>query len=238
MKNTIIRMNHMKLLKRRIKIIIFNWVNRKRKIIIKDDVYFNNQTSFEGNNIIYSGSQINDSSIGYGTYLAHNCKLPNSIIGKFCSIGDNSRIVFGQHPTNKFVSTHPAFFSTKCQGGFTYSNTDVFEEHKYANDAKKSVIIGNDVWIGQNVLIMEGVKIADGSVIGTGAIVTKDTEPYSINIGIPSKKIKYRFSEEERRFLLELKWWDKGEDWILKNKTYFEDVGLFYDEFLNIKDKN
>ncbi|MCM2535832.1 hypothetical protein NDK43_30565 [Neobacillus pocheonensis] len=84
---------------------------------------------------------------------------------------------------------------------------------------------------------MEGVKIADGSVIGTGAIVTKDTEPYSINIGIPSKKIKYRFSEEERQFLLNLKWWDKGEDWILKNKTYFEDVGLLYDEFCNSKDQ-
>lgn len=232
------KVKFMKKLKRKLKIKLFNWINRNKKIIIHDDVYFNSKTFFGGNNIIYSGCQINDSSIGYGTYLSHNCKFPNSIIGKFCSIGENSRVVFGQHPVNKFVSTHPAFYSTKCQAGFTYTNIDLFQEHKYANDEKKSVIIGNDVWIGQNVLIMEGVKIADGSVIGTGAIVTKDTEPFSINVGIPAKKIKYRFNEEERQFLLEFKWWDKDEDWIIKNKNYFEDVRLFYEEFRNFKDQN
>ncbi|MED0935332.1 CatB-related O-acetyltransferase [Bacillus mobilis] len=228
----------MKKIKRKLKIFLFNWMNRRRNIIIKDDVYINSNTYLEGNNRIYNGSQINNSSIGYGTYLAHDCKIPNSQIGRYCSIGDGSRIVFGQHPTNKFVSIHPAFYSTKGQGGFTYSSADIFQEHKYANDEKKSVIIGNDVWIGQDVLIMEGVKIADGSIIGTGAIVTKDTEPFSINVGIPAKKIKYRFNEEERNFLLKFKWWDQKEDWIIKNKSYFEDVGLFYDKFNHFKDQN
>lgn len=223
----------MRRLKKNLKIKLFNWKNRERNITLKEDVYFNNQTSLEGNNIVYGGTQINDSHIGYGTYISHNCKLPHSIIGRYCSIGENSKIVFGQHPTSKFISTHPAFYSTKCQAGFSYVETDMFKEHKYANEEDKSVIIGNDVWIGQNVLIMEGVKIADGSVVGTGAIVTKDTEPFSINVGVPARKVKYRFNEAERQFLLELKWWDKGEGWIIKNKNYFRDVGLFYDEFNN-----
>ncbi|MEB2289966.1 CatB-related O-acetyltransferase [Priestia megaterium] len=225
----------MKNIKRNLRRILFNSLNKDKKIVIKSNVYFNNETYFEGNNIIYSGSQVNNSSIGYGTYLSHNCKFPNSLIGRYCSIGENSRIIFGQHPTQRFVSTHPAFYSIQKQAGFTYSDTNLFEEHKFVDNQKRSVMIGNDVWIGQNVQIMEGVRIADGSVIGTGAIVTKDTEPYSINIGVPSRPLKYRFNEQQRSFLLELKWWDKKEDWILENKKYFEDVDLFYDKFTSFK---
>ena len=174
-------------MKRKLKILLFNWRNRRKNIIIKDDVYVNSNTYLEGNNIIYKGSQINNSFIGYGTYLAHNCKIPNSYIGKYCSIGDGCRIVFGQHPTNKFVSIHPAFYSTKGQGGFTYSSTDIFQEHKYANDEKIC-----NYWkrcLDRARCTDYGrCKIADGSIIGTGAIVTKDTEPFSINVGVPAKK--------------------------------------------------
>lgn len=226
-------------LKRKVKTKIYNQLNKKKSVVIKENVYFNKKTNLEGKNIIYSGCQINDSHIGFGTYLSHNCKLPNTVIGKYCSVGEGSKIIFGQHPVSKFVSTHPAFYSTKCQAGFTYSEKDLFEEHKYANEEKKSVVIGNDVWIGQNVLIFEGVNIADGSVIGTGAIVTKDTEPYSINAGIPSKKLKNRFTKEETEFLTEFKWWSKSEEWIFENRKYFEDVGHFYEDFksFNIKNK-
>ncbi len=224
--------------KRNLKIALFNKLNKNKKITIEKDVNFNKNTIFKGNNIIYSGTQINNTVIGYGTYLSHNCKFPNSIIGNFCSVGENSKIIFGQHPTQKFVSTHPAFYSTKHQAGFTYSSRDKFSEHRYVNGSEKSVVIGNDVWIGQDVLIMEGVNIADGSIIGSGAIVIKDTEPYSINVGVPSKKIKYRFTEEERNFLLDFKWWDKSESWILENNKMFEDVELFYDKFNRWKNKS
>ncbi|WP_035321988.1 CatB-related O-acetyltransferase [Peribacillus kribbensis] len=218
-------------IKRKIKIKLFNQLNRRKNVVIKENVNFNRNTQLEGNNIIYSGCQINNTIVGYGTYLSHNCRLPNSVVGKFCSIGENTKIIFGQHPTKKFVSTHPAFYSTKLQAGFTYVSRDLFEEHRYVNNLNKSVVIGNDTWIGQNVLIMEGVTIADGSVIGSGAIVTKDTEPYSINVGVPARKIKYRFQEKERQFLLRFKWWDKGEEWISSNKNYLEDVTTFYDKF-------
>jgi len=39
---------------------------------------------------------------------------------------------------------------------------------------------------------MAGVTIADGCVIGAGAVVTKDTEPYSVNAGVPARKISQR----------------------------------------------
>ena len=60
----------------------------------------------------------------------------------------------------------------------------------------KPVIIEDNVWIGSNVTILPGVKIKEGSVIASGAIVIKDTEPYSINGGVPAKKISERIINE------------------------------------------
>lgn len=54
------------------------------------------------------------------------------------------------------------------------------------------IVIGNDVWIGANAVIVGGVTIGEGSVIGAGAVVTKDTEPYSINVGVPAAKVGTR----------------------------------------------
>lgn len=57
---------------------------------------------------------------------------------------------------------------------------------------EKDIIIGNDVWIGFGAQIMAGVTITDGCVIGAGAVVTHDTEPYGVYVGVPAKLIKKR----------------------------------------------
>ena len=117
------------------------------------------------------------------------------------------------------------FFQQESSHGFTYVNNQKFEEIKYINEKDKvSVKIGNDVWIGENVTIMGGVTIGDGAIIGANAVVTKDVEPYSINVGIPSKIIKYRFTKEDIEFLQKLEWWNKPEEWIIKHKDEFEDI--------------
>ena len=57
---------------------------------------------------------------------------------------------------------------------------------------EKDIIIGNDVWIGFGAQIMAGVKIADGCVISAGTVVTKDTEPYGVYVGVPAQLKKFR----------------------------------------------
>ncbi|MEQ1790175.1 MAG: acyltransferase [Rickettsiales bacterium] len=52
--------------------------------------------------------------------------------------------------------------------------------------------IGNDVWIGAGARVLDGVEIGEGCVIGAGAVVTKNTVPYSVNVGCPARKIKSR----------------------------------------------
>lgn len=68
--------------------------------------------------------------------------------------------------------------------------------------------IGNDVWIGAGAIILHKVSIADGAVIGTGAVVTKDIPPYAIAVGNPAKVIRYRFSDEYIKQLLDIQWWN------------------------------
>ena len=89
--------------------------------------------------------------------------------------------------------------------------------------------IGSDVWLGNDVRIMGGVSIGDGAVVGTGALVTKDIPPYSINVGVPAKTIRYRFTEEQIKKLLAEKWWEKDEKWLRDNIERFGDIETFLD---------
>ena len=65
------------------------------------------------------------------------------------------------------------------------------------------VRIEDDCWIGTNVSINKGVTIRKGSIIGANAVVSKDTEPYSINVGIPARKIsERRFKKDNENHVL------------------------------------
>lgn len=59
------------------------------------------------------------------------------------------------------------------------------------------VIIEDDVWIGTNVTILKGVTIGEGAIVAAGSVVTKSIEPFSIYGGVPAKKIKDRFNEND-----------------------------------------
>lgn len=56
----------------------------------------------------------------------------------------------------------------------------------------EDVIIEDDVWLGSNVCINKGVRLREGSIVGANAVVTGDTDPYSINGGVPAEKIGER----------------------------------------------
>lgn len=54
------------------------------------------------------------------------------------------------------------------------------------------ITIGNDVWIGAGASVLPGLNVADGTVIGANAVVTKDTQPYSVMVGIPARVSRFR----------------------------------------------
>ena len=84
-------------------------------ITLHQGAIFNHKTQLGGYNVIHQGTCISGSHIGQNTYIDENCYLPNSIIGSYCSLAKNIKVVLYTHPTSTFVSTSPVFFSTLKQ---------------------------------------------------------------------------------------------------------------------------
>jgi len=148
--------------------------------------------------------------VGYRSYSNQSTFGSNTRIGRFCSIGRRCSINASRHPTN-WLSTHPYVFDER------YS-----QSARSWSDRLNEVTIGNDVWIGDNVVVLSGVTVGDGAIIGAGSVVTKDVEPYSICVGVPSRIQRMRFDDATIRELLEIRWWEYEES-LLQNLP-FSDV--------------
>lgn len=81
--------------------------------------------------------------------------------------------------------------------GETMTNPTIPDEFK--NLLSKPVYIGKHVIIGTTSVVLPGVKIAEGSSFGAFSFINHDSDEWSINCGIPYKKIKNR-----KKRLLEL----------------------------------
>ncbi len=142
------------------------------------------------------------------------------IIGKFCMIAsDVTFIMNGANHLTEAVTSYPfAIFGNGWQ--------EAMDGKVYP--AKGDTVIGNDVWIGYRATIMAGVKVGDGAIIGANSVVTKDVEPYSIVGGNPAREIKKRFSDDQIKELLEIKWWDWEVERITKNVQHLtgKNIGI------------
>lgn len=162
----------------------------------------------------------------YGFQGALNYCCCETVIGNFCSIGPNVIIGPSEHDVNSISMHH--FHQDMRYGGFVKQHYSSKYWTKNYMEMRKQITIKNDVWIGCNAVILKGVTIGNGAVIGAGAIVTKDIPDFAIAVGVPAKVIKYRFTEEERKLILESKWWNLKDDF-LKEHIHISHNGQFFD---------
>lgn len=201
-----------------------------------DVVYLADESIFKKEDFEYRGCKVGRYTYGY-QYLLRYYPLAETI-GRFCSINKFAHI-WNNHPM-ECITTHPfldhRYFSTWADYSMVEERCRKYGEH-FQNAAyedsplrdNRPVVIGNDVWMGANVVILPGVKIGDGAILAAGAVVTNDVEPYAIVGGVPARLIKYRFDENLRKKLLEMKWWNWSIDKIQDN------IELFYQPEIFIK---
>ena len=194
-----------------------------------------NDCFLEGKNLLYSKVSLNNVYLGYGTYINGGTCLFNTYIGAFSSVSSNVKIIGGVHPSG-FVTTYPGFYSNIHSGIATYAD-DVyyqeFAEKKYYE--QYTTYIGNDVLIGSGATLMEGIKVGDGAIVLPCAVVVDDVEPYAMVGGVPAQRKKYRFTKEDRTFLLESQWWKLDKSWLEENWKALHDIEVFKNAYEHFK---
>jgi phosphonate metabolim protein, transferase hexapeptide repeat family len=171
-----------------------------------EDCKLDSYVGIQRNSLIYS------SKIGRHSYTGKNFTMWHTDVGAFCSISWNVGIGGANHDYRK-VTTH-AFLYSQYMGLMR-------ENDKGYDRFSEPCTIGNDVWIGSNATVCRNVNIGDGAVVGAGAVVTHDVEPYTIVAGIPARPLKKRFDDKTIEKLLEIRWWEFGDEIIRNNFNLF-----------------
>ncbi len=162
-------------------------------VFIGDYTYYDdadNPAAFERKNILFNYPEFGD----------------RLVIGKFCQIAAGTKFIMG--PANHRISSVSTYPFHVFGGAWSQSTPPHMSQLPFKGD----IVIGNDVWIGRESVIMPGVQIGDGAIVGAYSVVTKDVAPYHVVGGDPARFIKKRFHDELIELLLELKWWDFGEE--------------------------
>lgn len=161
------------------------------------------------NSIMYVGAEIvNLANDKTKIAIGNNCHIYGMLtvmpfsgkisFGDNCSFGDHSRIVSAleieignrvmiAHNVNILDNnSHPINAKVRHED-FLAAYSKVVKEFDLSSAKIK---IEDDVWIGFNSIVLKGVTIGRGAIIGAGSVVTKDVEPWTVNVGNPLKCVK------------------------------------------------
>lgn len=149
------------------------------------------------------------------------CIGDNVRIDDFCilsgniTIGSNIHIAAGTFLFGGDAGIEMKDFSCLSSRCAVYALTDDYSgeymansviPEKYKNVTEGKVEIGRHALIGTGCTILPNVKIGEGASIGAMSLIKKDVEEFTINVGIPCKKIKDRSKkmlELEKKYINE-----------------------------------
>lgn len=142
---------------------------------------------------IYGAGKI---SIGSNVRIDDFCILSGRIeLGNHIHVAAYSALYGGE--AGVFVGDFANISSRVCvysvsddYSGNAMTNPTVPGEYKDVDS--RPVHIESNVIIGSTSVVLPGVHLAQGSAFGSFSLIKRDSEPWSINAGIPAKKIKDR----------------------------------------------
>lgn len=114
-------------------------------------------------NKIRCGSNV---AINTGSYING---IGGIVFGNFVLIGSNVTISSGKHPIDG-------------------DGPEIFQRQSIPSE----IVIEDGVWIGAGAVIIPGIRLGRGCVVGANSVVTKSTEAYSVNAGVPARKLRSR----------------------------------------------
>jgi len=124
------------------------------------------------------------------TSFAH---MPVSI-GNNVQFGDYCNVAYPVIFKNNILLSARVCFVGKHDHNFSTPGKYIWNGERNING---TCVIEDDVWIGHNATIVGSITIGKGAVIAAGSVVTKDVPACEIWGGVPSKKIKDRFSDKK-----------------------------------------
>ncbi len=146
---------------------------RGSRLVIEDDVFIDAFVKIK-----FAGGT-GDVRIGRGTYLNSGVVIYS---GNGVTIGENV-----------LVAANTTFAATNHE----MARRDLPIARQGFALSRGGIVVENDVWIGANSVLLDGARLALGCVIGALSLVNGATEPYSINVGTPARRIGYRGINEE-----------------------------------------
>ncbi len=116
-------------------------------------------------------------------------------IGKNCTINSGVVIYIGngvEIGANVAIGANTTLAPTNHE----YRSGDTLIRDQRFMPSRGGVVIEDDVWIGANVVLLDGAHLGKGCVVGAGSLVRGRLEPYSVNVGTPSRVIGYRETDQ------------------------------------------
>lgn len=121
---------------------LFAVIKYRHDCKIERDAIVYGDCHFEGKNKISPEAYAVSIDMGFASYIGKASVISHAKIGRFCSIGDQVKLVRARHPVDGFASTHPAFYSSATIASFV--KKDKYKEYEQ-NDDGLSLVVGNDV---------------------------------------------------------------------------------------------
>lgn len=116
--------------------------------------------------------------LGRNIHVAVFCNIGGGELG--VTLEDFSGLAYGCH----------VFTQSDDYSGRTLTNPTVPD--RYKREIKAPILIKRHSIVGACSVVLPGVTLDEGTAVGAMSMVTKSTEPWSIYVGIPARRIKSR----------------------------------------------
>lgn len=156
-------------------------------------------------------------------------------IGKHSKIASTGSDISAQVTIGNYTSIGPYVQMHSRTQHACIKNPDLVSTYQLdgypQTHSKEKITIGSDVWIGRNAVLLGGITIGHGAIVGAYSVVATTIPPYAVVVGNPAQIIRYRFSPKEIESLLEIAWWDLGDEEVAPLLPYLTNVTAFLDKY-------